>query len=179
MQLFGLSGVLLLVALSIGQATAAESTRGDIARGARYYSQNCGRCHNARGPAEHNDRDWSIVVVHMRITAGIPGAQARDIEAFMRASNNPPPPAEPSARATALSGEALIGRYGCRACHALAGSGGRVGPALDGVIERRSVDWVRAQLRNPREHNPQTVMPIFGLSDEQIDAIVETLRAPR
>ncbi len=83
--------MLVLMDSSMAMSEPGDRSSGDWIRGAKYYSDNCARCHNARAPTEHRDRDWSIIITHMRITAGLPGQQARDIYAFMAASNNPPP----------------------------------------------------------------------------------------
>ncbi len=156
----------------------ADEEMGDFARGAKYYADNCGRCHKARAPSEHRDREWSIVVTHMRVAAGLPGQQARDVEAYLRASNNPPRPVAPVELATSvLSGAQLLDSYGCRACHVIGGRGGAIAPELDSVFERRDLEWVRVQIQHPRQHNPLTVMPDFGFTDDQAAMIVEVLRA--
>jgi cbb3-type cytochrome oxidase cytochrome c subunit len=114
----------------------------------------------------------------MRMLAGIPGRQARDIEAFLRASNNPVRPSthlKPQSPA-ALSGEELLALYGCMGCHVTGGTGGVIGPNLDTVFERREDEWIRVQIQNPRDHNPTTVMPVFGFDDAQVEAIIEALR---
>ncbi len=86
------TGAALLLGLGLAVATTAEPPAGDFARGAKVYSDNCARCHNARPPFEHRDREWSMVMTHMRIIAGLPGDQARDVEAFLRRANDPPRP---------------------------------------------------------------------------------------
>ncbi len=168
-----------IVTLSVGAVPAvADELKGDVGRGARFYSDNCARCHNARPPVEHRPREWSVIIVHMRVAARLPGAQARDIEAFLRAGSIPPRPterAEPRAPAS-LSGPQLIDQYGCRGCHVVGGTGGMIGPDLDTLFERREENWIRAQIANPRRHKPDSVMPAFGLTEEQIDAIIEVLR---
>jgi len=58
-----------------------------IARGAKAWPYVCNRCHVLRDPKEINDEDWTVSVTHMRIRANIPGQLARDIAAFLRASN--------------------------------------------------------------------------------------------
>jgi hypothetical protein len=58
-----------------------------VARGAKEWANNCGRCHNFRDPKEKTDAAWDVVVNHMRIIAPLPGAVARDIKAFLQASN--------------------------------------------------------------------------------------------
>ncbi len=178
---------LLVVVLAATSAAANEAEKAppDLARGARLYSDNCGRCHNARGPAEYSDAHWPLIVTHMRVIAGLPGEQARTIEAFLRASNNPPPPPRRLGRlaavvpAAGLSGSELIERYGCRGCHVIGDAGGSIGPSLRGLFERRQADWIRVQIQTPREHNAKTLMPLYGLSDAETSAILEALRAAR
>jgi len=71
-------------------AAAAENNRPDpmqIARGAKAWSNNCGRCHNLRDPKEFSDKNWDVIVNHMRIVVPLPGAMARDIKAFLKSSN--------------------------------------------------------------------------------------------
>ena len=59
-----------------------------FARGAKAWAEQCGRCHNVRAPAELNDSDWHVSVTHMRVRANIPGDMIRDIQAFLKASND-------------------------------------------------------------------------------------------
>ena len=173
-----LVGTAILVTAVMIPLARADEVMGDFARGAKYYADNCGRCHKARAPSEHRDREWSIVVTHMRVVAGLPGQQARDVEAYLRASNNPPRPVAPVEVATsALSGAQLLDSYGCRACHVIGGRGGAIAPELDSVFERRDREWVRVQIQRPREHNQSTVMPELNLTDDQVATIVEVLRA--
>ncbi len=174
----GIAACLILSVAGGAVPTAAEEVSGDVGRGARFYSDNCARCHNARPPVEHRPREWSVIIVHMRLVARLPGAQARDIEAFLRAGSIPPRPAvrgEPRA-AAALSGPQLIDQYGCRGCHAIGGTGGTIGPDLDTLFERREEAWIRVQIADPRRYKSDTVMPDFGLTEEQVDAIIEVLR---
>ena len=170
--------MLALTASSVAMSEPGDRSNGDPIRGAKFYSDNCGRCHNPRGPTEHRDRDWSMVITHMRITAGLPGQQARDIYAFMAASNNPPPLIVEKAGVVpaALSGTQMVEQFGCRGCHKIGGKGGVIAPDLQGVLERRDEGWIATQIQHPRQHNPQTVMPDLGLTDDQVAAIVEMLR---
>ena len=174
-----LTTVLAALALAVVETQAAER-QGDPARGARLYASNCNRCHNLRSANELGDREWSIVVAHMRAVAGLPGDQARDIEAFLQRANNPPRPTLPDVAAgTALSGPDLIERYACRGCHVIGGTGGAAGPSLDSVFDRRDVDWVRIQIRSPRQHNPATVMPDLALTNAEVEVLINTLRRSR
>ena len=70
----------------------------------------------------------------------------------------------PFARAKA---EALLReRLPCLGCHTLSGSGGRVGPDLSTVLERRSREYVAAIIADPRQVVPGTIMPKVPMSAE-------------
>ncbi len=175
-SIFHLTALLAIAAL-VAPPSSAEDGRPDLERGARLYSENCARCHNARGPGEFSDLHWPLIITHMRVIAGLPGDQARAIEQFLVATNNPPRRRLAALKPGAVpSGQELIQRDGCRGCHVIGGSGGAIGPKLDDVFKRRSVDWVRTQIQEPRERNPKTVMPELGLTNAEVTAIIEALR---
>lgn len=58
-----------------------------VARGAKAWSENCGQCHNFRNPKEFSNKNWDIIVNHMRVIGPLPGATARDIKTFLQSSN--------------------------------------------------------------------------------------------
>ncbi len=171
--------LIMLLVLWIPSVGLAEDVSGDPVRGASLYSNNCGRCHNLRAPNELGDQQWSIVMAHMRALAGLPGDQARDIQAFLYRSNNPVRPSLPDVGAGPrdISGAQLIESNACRGCHMIGGQGGSVAPVLDTVFDRRDEKWIREQIKNPRSHNPLTVMPAMGLSDAEVNAVLEELRS--
>lgn len=67
----------------------------------------------------------------------------------------------------------------CIACHALGGSGGTVGPALDGVGTRRDAAYLTGWLKDPQVIKPGTTMPKFPLTDEQLSELVQFLAAQK
>ena len=181
MRTFAATPLAMLLALWIPSVGLAQDIPGDPVRGASLYSNNCGRCHNLRAPNELGDQQWSIVMSHMRALAGLPGDQARDIQAFLYRSNNPILPSLPDVGAgprdvSGIPGAQLIESKACRGCHMIGGEGGSVGPVLDTVFDRRDQKWIREQIKNPRSHNPRTVMPAMGLSDAEVTAVLEELR---
>jgi len=80
-----------------------------------------------------------------------------------------PPPSE---------GEQLVKTLGCLGCHTIKGEGGKVGPDLSAEGSRgRDREWLAKQIREPKSHNPASVMPAFSnLEDSQIDALIEYLQ---
>jgi len=67
--------------------TPAKPDPMQVARGAKAWAANCARCHNMKSAQDNSDEEWHVDVTHMRVRANIPGDVARDIEAFLRASN--------------------------------------------------------------------------------------------
>lgn len=55
--------------------------------GARAWAQNCMRCHNVRDPQEHSDREWEVIVHHMRVRANLTAEEHRLILEFLKAAN--------------------------------------------------------------------------------------------
>lgn len=55
--------------------------------GARAWAQNCMRCHNVRDPQERSDREWEIIVHHMRVRANLTAVEHRLIVEFLKAAN--------------------------------------------------------------------------------------------
>ncbi len=52
---------------------------------------------------------------------------------------------------------------------------GSLGPSLNGVVEGRGADYVRKKLANPVFDNTASMMPDFGLTEEQIEAMLAYL----
>ncbi len=83
----------------------------------------------------------------------------------------------PSAASPSDDGAALVQSLGCLACHAIDGQGGKVGPDLSGEgLRGRPAEWLAAQVRNPKSHNPKSVMPSYDtLTPAQEQALVQYL----
>ncbi len=83
--------VAMVSAIGLG-ASAADTAKAkadplQFARGAKAWAKNCARCHNMRNAQDNTDEEWHVDVLHMRVRANIPGDVARDIKAFLQASN--------------------------------------------------------------------------------------------
>lgn len=63
----------------------------------------------------------------------------------------------------------------CTACHSLNGQGGNVGPALDGVGSRLTVEIIRARLVDPLGVQADSKMPKLPLSQIEIDQLTQYL----
>ena len=89
----GLAAALAIISATSTHAWAqqdkskAGASALQVARGAKAWANNCARCHSLRDPKELTDEDWAVSVTHMRVRANLPGDVARDIAAFLKASN--------------------------------------------------------------------------------------------
>jgi ubiquinol-cytochrome c reductase cytochrome b subunit len=79
--------------------------------------------------------------------------------------------------ASARQGAQLFQSLGCTGCHRVHGVGGTVGPDLSSqVLQDKSREWLTTQIRNPKAHFPNSIMPPFtSLDDQQINALVDYL----
>ncbi len=187
------AAVLLLLSSVAGPLSAQE--RGSVAKGARQYGAVCGSCHNARSPLERTDRQWVTIMNHMRVRANLTGDQVRDVLAFLQATNTDPRERAPleGAGATApaaglpvsltpstdpeiiADGERLVSQKACLGCHVVRKQGGQVGPSLNGVVQRKGVEFVWQKVADPTINNATSLMPNLGLSEEEIAAIIAFL----
>lgn len=117
---------------------------------------------------------------------GLKDEEVADLVAFLTwvngidTNNWPPKPMVASAVTSVTPGEAVYKAQGCSACHMIAGVGGKVGPDLSQVGKRRDTEWIEAQLRNPKSHNPQSIMPGFSrLSKKDVDDLAHYLAGLR
>ncbi|HTS54670.1 MAG TPA: c-type cytochrome [Burkholderiales bacterium] len=97
-----------------------------------------------------------------------------------------PPPVEYRyvENAVTRDGEAIYRREGCNSCHSLFGNGASYGPSLDGVGSRRSAQWLRQYLQDPKpgvSDKPYRLkMPSYrSLKSVELDALVAYLQGQR
>lgn len=62
-----------------------------VARGARLWNATCNRCHNRRSPTERTDREWDLIVSHMRTRANLTKSEVQAIAAFLKQANGSEP----------------------------------------------------------------------------------------
>lgn len=72
-------------------------------------------------------------------------------------------------------GKAVYNEAGCAVCHAIGNIGGKIGPSLDGIGKKHDAKKLKEILLNPKILNPNTVMPSFEGSEEDLDALVAYL----
>lgn len=150
-----------------------------VAKGAKVYSENCARCHNARPAEEYSKKEWSVVIPHMRAKAHMTGKEALAVEAFLSSTLTADVRNEGSyekANTPRKSGPELIAQFGCQGCHQINGEGGKLGPALDDVVENKGEAFVLKKLNDPKFNNAASAMPKYPMNKNDMKAIVEFLK---
>lgn len=86
----------------------------------------------------------------------------------------------PALAAEDARGRELVNSLGCKGCHKIGGSGGAVGPALDGVGKRLSAEQIQKKIVDPKSVNPKSTMPSYKhLPPADIKALVGYLAAQK
>lgn len=65
----------------------------------------------------------------------------------------------------------LYDQYSCADCHKINGEGESLGPDLSNEGNKRSIEWHFKHFKNPQVFSPESEMPDFELSDEEIKAL--------
>jgi len=158
-----------------------------------FQKDNCGRCHvlgrsvagpdlsiaPSEKPAEwllaHFARPEMIADSESPSTSTLNGAQQRNLATLVTKRNedglntwaNPP--------AKEIAGAMLYQARGCFACHTLNGVGAKNAPILNGLAARRTFDWVEKHFGDPPKFSPNSRMPAYKFTQEELDQITTYL----
>lgn len=153
-----------------------------------YYAPELTKVHERRGPAFIRAllKDPAAMYPGQRqmVNYHFTDAQIDDLVAFFdwvgRVDLNGFP-AKPSLGAPAQQAPTVAANrpqvFGqiCSTCHSLGGTGGTVGPALDGVGSRYDAAYLEKWLKDPAAVKPGTTMPKLPLDDTQVGELVTFL----
>ena len=180
MKLINIIFSLVVIAVSAFSAHAQHVEDPSlVAKGAKVYSENCARCHNARPAEEYSKKEWSVVIPHMRAKAHMTGKEALAVEAFLASTLTADVRNEAGyakANAPKRSGAELVTQFGCQGCHQIKGEGGKLGPALDDVVSNKGETFVLEKLMNPKFNNAASAMPKYPMNKVDMKAIVDFLK---
>jgi nitric oxide reductase subunit C len=72
-----------------------------------------------------------------------------------------------------LLGKNVFDQYRCDLCHKIEGRGGTIGPDLSHEGNKRDALWLEKHIRDPKSHDPNTVMPPFPqITEGEIKVLV-------
>ena len=63
----------------------------------------------------------------------------------------------------------------CASCHKINGIGGGVGPSLNGLVNRRSKEWIKAHFVTPQQLSPGSIMPPYHFSPTEEKKLITYL----
>ena len=152
----------------------------DIQSGYKVFANKCSECHGLSSSVKQSRsaEGWAAEVHRMQAMASshIDSREADEIIKFLayveshrkaaereKASTNPNDPPE-------VIGKQLFEKYGCSACHSVAGQGGDF--ALDGIGSRRTRSELKKLIVSPPSGS---TMPATTASDEEISDLVAYL----
>lgn len=165
--------------------------------GIHYFKQeNCGACHNVTpggeakaGPnlvntGRRHDQAWMLL--HFKepqatspgsamTPVNLTGAQMNDLASAMAALTPDNGDLITNAPAFASDGAALYQKNFCSACHMVNGTGGKMGPALNGLAARRTEAWTIEHFVNPQKMSPGSPMQVYKFSQKDMQDIVSYL----
>ena len=164
--------------------------------GIHYFRQeNCESCHNVTGDepkngpnlintAKRHDSDW--LMKHFMDPAGatkgsamkpvdLNDAALKDLTALMLKLTPDNGDVVSSAPEFAVEGAMVFQKNSCAACHSLNGVGGKIGPALNGLAQRRNEAWVIQHFQEPQKMSKGTSMPPYKFNAADMQNIVSYL----
>lgn len=125
---------------------------------------------------------WILFITVMFLFEGCSAAKKNSSSAgenSMKSKSDPKTEnADPSvSQAGAQRGQELFNTVGCMGCHTVNGKGGTVGPNLSDEADKgKSRQWLATQIRDPKSHDPETIMPSYSyLSNEKVNDLVDYL----
>lgn len=79
-------GAVLAQAKPTETNATAQATKPAVKKltGAELYAINCNRCHPERYPTEWTPAEWKTLMLHMRVRANLPAAQAKLILKYLQ-----------------------------------------------------------------------------------------------
>jgi mono/diheme cytochrome c family protein len=154
----------------------------DIHKSYNTFKAKCGECHTLDTSLKPNlsSAQWTVVVKQMQAMASshLNDEEVQRVLDFLNYDESHRKAALKSQASSApgsiTAGQAFYSAQGCDTCHSIAGKGGNMGPALNGVGAKLS----RAQIAQiVKDGKANTTMPTLpsGTTDQQLNELVDFL----
>lgn len=143
----------------------------DVERGARLFAANCAPCHGPKGnggrganlarprlPRAADDQALFLVIRDGILNTEMPGAWGMNdhemwqTAAFVRTLGRVSPE---QVQGDAAAGAGIFRSKGCIDCHTVRTEGGRMGPPLTDIGDRRSAAYLKGLLFDPQSFLPE------------------------
>jgi mono/diheme cytochrome c family protein len=155
----------------------------EIHKGYGTFRTKCGQCHTLDTSLKpsFSSAQWTAVVKQMQAMASshFNDKEAQSVLDFLNYDEAHRKAQAKAQASSATSGSISAGQQvyfaqSCDTCHAIAGKGGNMGPALNGVGAKLSRDQLTQVVKDGKAN---TAMPALapGTTDQQINALVDFL----
>ncbi|HET8548087.1 MAG TPA: c-type cytochrome, partial [Bryobacteraceae bacterium] len=124
---------------------------------------------------DHFRRPQAVVPGTSMPPVQLSDAQLNALAAFLLKLNEKNAEALRSAPQFALDGAIIYQQHRCGVCHQVNGFGMKHGPALNGLAQRRSREWIEEHFRDPQKLSPGTSMPPYRFSSRETDRVTSYL----
>jgi ubiquinol-cytochrome c reductase cytochrome b subunit len=164
--------------------------------GVHYFREgNCSTCHNVTGgtpktgpnllnTSKRHDSDW-LMKHFMDPAAATKGsvmkpvnlsdAELKDLVALMMKLTPDNGDVVETSPDFAIAGALIFQKSSCAACHSVNGVGGKIGPSLNGLSQRRNEAWVIQHFQEPQKMSKGTSMPPYKFNSTDMQNIVSYL----
>ncbi len=192
--LLGLSMVALLYVTGVRSASAqftqnrerikidTSSLPPDIHKSYNTFKTKCGECHTLDTSLKPSlsSAQWTAVVKQMQAMASshLNDKEAQSVLEFLNYDETHRKAALKS-QASSASGSITVGQafysaQGCDTCHSIAGKGGDMGPALNGVGAKLSRTQIAQIVKDGKANTTMPALPP-GTTDQQINELLDFL----
>lgn len=192
----GIGLLLVLVAMGANAQTTEVpnnnpyTAASDVERGAHLFAANCAPCHGPKGnggrgaslarprlPRAADDHALFLVIRDGILNTEMPGAwgmtdhEMWQTAAFVRTLGRVPPEQVPG---DAAAGADVFRSKGCIDCHTVRTEGGRMGPPLTEIGERRSAAYLKGLLFDPQSFLPEdfTLVDVVTSTGGRVNGIL-------
>jgi len=155
-----------------------------------FRKDNCGSCHVSgkagAGPdltqlLSTRPTDWLMDHFKQPVPNAAPSqlttAQMRTLATFVTKRSDQALEAWSDAPEAAVDGAMVYQNNQCAACHQLNGTGGQLGPSLNGEAERRTRAWLEQHFPDPAKFSPGSKMPPYKFNAQDLERITSYLIA--
>jgi len=156
-----------------------EIPAGDLASVGYFRKAQCGGCHQLgkEGAGPQRPLDWLEAHIKSNAHGTLTDRQGQMLAAFVITRGDKAVDALRAAPQNMVEGALVYQENDCGSCHRLNGIGDELGPALNGVGERRERSWIEQHFADPPKHSPNSIMPSFQFKPNELKAITDYLVA--
>jgi ubiquinol-cytochrome c reductase cytochrome b subunit len=137
---------------------------------------NCGSCHKLSSLHTQKSQDWLVQhFASQKTAAKLTAPKQRALAKFVLHFDPSTADSFQAAPKFAIDGATLYELSHCSTCHQVNGVGGKIGPPLNGIAQRRTMTWLRDNLIDPKKNAPSTPMPAYPFNQTDMQNMVNYL----